>query len=71
MDTDTVYHRPISVTLLSVGPVPYVRELPQTTELRINLKMGWKESLELVGEIVRQKLLHRDFVEIELKTRVP
>lgn len=70
MDPKTVYHRPISVQLVSVGPVPYVRELPSEVELRINLKMGWKESLELIAEIVRQKLRNRDFVEIELKTHV-
>lgn len=68
MDDDVVYHTPISVTLVSVGPVPYVRELPSTVEVRITLTMDREGYESLLAEIEKQKLINPEFVAVELKT---
>lgn len=48
------YHRPISVTIESVTPVPEVRALPQETQITLNLKGNRKTAEMLIAEIQRQ-----------------
>ena len=48
------YHRPISVTIESVTPIPEVRTLPLETQITLNLKGNRKTAELLISEIQRQ-----------------
>ena len=48
------YHRPISVTIESVTPVPEIRTLAHETQMVINLKGNRKTAELLIAEIQRQ-----------------
>lgn len=69
-DAELAYHRPISGTLIDVGPIPEIREVPPQTELRFNLKMDLRGALKLIMEIIRQLMINPAFVGIEIKSKV-
>ena len=43
-------HKPISIRVESIGPIPTVRELPQETEMTVNLRMSRTIWLAMVTE---------------------
>jgi hypothetical protein len=48
------YHRPISVTVETVEPMPIIRQLPQDTQMTINFKGDEKMGQALIAEINKQ-----------------
>ena len=48
------FHRPISITIERVEPMPLVRTLPRETQLVLNLKGNRKNAELLIAEIQKQ-----------------
>ncbi len=48
------YHRPISMTIRRVSPMPILRELPQQTLMTFNLRGDKATGDLLIAEITRQ-----------------
>lgn len=48
------YHRPITITIENVKPLPIVKELPHETQQTLNLRGNRKTALLLIEEINKQ-----------------
>lgn len=47
-------HRPLSINVEDVNDLPEVRELPQDTQITINIKTNRKMALKLIETVQRQ-----------------
>lgn len=62
---DRTYHRPISMVVENVRPMPEERELPHQTQLTFNLKGNRVSGLLIIKEITLQ-ILKSDFFAVEI-----
>jgi len=53
-DKNRNYHRPISITIERVEPMPLIRKLPLETQMVLNLKGNRKNAELLIAEIQKQ-----------------
>ncbi len=60
------YHRPISITIETVTPVPEVRALPLETQMTLNLKGDRKTAELLIAEIQKQ-IARVDFFAVTIE----
>ena len=59
-------HRPITITIENVRPMPILRVLPHETQMTANLK-GDRKSAELLISEINKQLEHGDFFAIEIE----
>jgi hypothetical protein len=64
-DEQRAFHRPISITVEDARKMPDIRELPQTTQMTINIKGNRAAGLLIVKEIIMQ-ILTDDFFAVEI-----
>lgn len=60
------FHRPISMTIEEVFPTPSVRDLPQVTQLTLNLK-GNRATAELLIAEIRRQVEIVDFFSVTIE----
>lgn len=57
-------HRPVSLRVETISPLPEIRTLPAETELTINLRLDQKMGKELAMYLLRQILIDEPIDEI-------
>lgn len=66
-ETERTYHRPITLYVKAIRPMPHVRTLPQITTMLANLKMEETQCYEMIQEIITQLKAGKTYVFIEVE----
>lgn len=70
MNEPRSYHRPISILVETIDRLPYVRTLPNMTQMTINLKFNRTTAQNMVlflqEELERTKLIEDDYIAVTI-----
>jgi len=60
------YHRPITITIENVKPMPVERDLPVETQQTLNLK-GNRKTAKLLIEEIQKQIENNDFFVVTIE----
>lgn len=68
MGNSRAYHRPISIRVEAITPLPQVRDLPSETEMTVNLKLNQHMARELALYLLKEILVDEpiDFIALTI-----